>query len=180
MSSDGPSPLHTHDKTTATPSPSPKKFYKPVPSPRMQIKTLTDLTCRRHMTPLNAPNGVESSARQRDLYDDSVDSDSDSGSDQAFKPEQVLHDSDGTDRSGCRSRKSKPDVTTDIRTRRSTRVTPSHKMIDWSSDSDDGATPDVLWKGNRRERISPPTPGPSDGGGKRPRGRPRKYGSSRS
>ena len=88
-----------------------------------------------------------------------------------------FHDIDGSGRSGSRPREAETHV--DVRARRSTRLSPSHKLIDWSSESDGGATTDELWKGNKRDRV-PPTPGPSDGEVKRPRGRPRKYGSSRS
>jgi len=182
MPSDGASLLHTHDKTTAFPSPSSKKFHKRVSSPKMQDKsTPTDLTSRRRVAPLNAPNHLEISAKQGDLYNSSVDSSSDSGSDQAFKPEEAFNESDGTSRSESQPRKAQPDVSVEVRTRRSTRIAPSHKLVDWSSESEsDGGATLVPWKGNRGVCVSPPTPGPSNREGKRPRGRPRKYGSSKS
>ncbi len=179
MPSDGPSLLQTHDNPTVLPSPPPKKSHKRIPLPRMQAKsTPTDLPCRRSMVSLKTPTSVESSAKLENGCDNSADSGSGSGSDQGFKPERDFHDIDGSSRSGSRSREAETHA--DVRPRRSTRVSSSRKLIDWSSESDGGATPDELWKGNRRERVPPSTLGPSDGEGKRPRGRPRKYGSSKS
>ena len=181
MPSDAPSILQVHNNPTVLPQTSPKKSHKPIPSPRMQDKsTPTDLTCRRRTISLKVPSGVESNAKLEDGRGNSVDS----SSKQGLKPEWVSHDSDDSGRSRSRPREAKLDVHADTGTRRSTRARPSHKLLDWSSDSDGGASSDTssdgLWKANRRETISPPSAGPDGGEGKRPRGRPRKKGSSRS
>ena len=154
----GPSLLHTHDKATHLPSTSPKEYHQSVPSPNLQDKSASkDLKYRRR-APLKTSKRVESITSQEDWHDDSLGSDSD----QDFKLEHAFHGLSG-----------------EVKVKRSTRVTAPHKLVDWSSESDDGATPDLLWKGNRRGRVSSPTPCPSGGEVKRP-GRPRTYGSSKS
>lgn len=172
----GSSLLQTYDKATGHPSTPPKKYDKRVPSPKVQDKsTPTDLSFRRRVS-LKTPNRLESSAFQEDWCDDSLNSDLD----RDFEPDQNFHGSDETDRGESRPRKMQPNVHAEAGIKRSTRATEPHKLIDLSSESSDGATPDVFWKGNRRGMVSTPIPDPSGGEDKKPRARPRKFGSSKS
>lgn len=185
----GPSLLRTSNNATRHPTTSSSKCRR-----SLQDKPVPKRLNYRRRVSLKTLNCVESIENQEYWYENSLDSDSDSDSDpdsgsdsdsgsgsdsdQDFKPEQVFDDSSETDTGRSRPRKIQLDVHADVKIKRSTRVTAPHKLVDWSSESDDGATPDVLWKRNRRGIVSPPTPCPNDGGVKRP-GRPHTHGPSK-